>query len=235
MRYLALPIALLLVVPLLADENPTLERAIEGFRSRSPDHRVASSKLASDECRRLLAPLIRAMEDKDPEVRRRARETILALVPRKAEDPVVAKRKETQQFFNVQNWQAMQKKAMEVQIQLWKRQQKDLQKKLRANQNRARLANLLVRRIGFRGVAAYGVRIPGKREVGAGFMVQSVQRRTTAHRLGLAAGDIVLRVNGIPVVSADHFQIALGNRPDWRRVSFDVLRAGKPVTLALPR
>ncbi len=235
MRYLALAIALLLAVPLLAGGNPTLERAIDGFRSRDPDRRVASSKLARDECRRLLAPLIRAMEDKDPEVRRRARQTILALVPRKAEDPVVAERKKAEQFVNVQNWQVAQKKAMRVQIQFWKRQQKDLQNRIRANQNRTRVGNLFVRRIGFRGVPAYGVVIPGKREVGKGFMVQGVHGGTTAHKMGLRAGDIVLSVNGTPVVSADHFQIALGNRPDWRRVSFQVLRARKTVTLTLPR
>ncbi len=235
MRYLALAIALLLAVPLLAGGNPTLERAIDGFRSRDPDRRVASSKLARDECRRLLAPLIRAMEDKDPEVRRRARQTILALVPRKAEDPVVAKRRKAEQIFNVQNWQLLQKQALQVQIQRWKQQQKHLKKRLRANQDRMRIANLFVRRVGFRGVAAYGVRIPGAREVGAGFMVQRVHRGTTAHTMGLRVGDIVLRVNGIPVVSADHVQIALGDSPDWRRVSFDVLRASKTVTLALPR
>jgi C-terminal processing protease CtpA/Prc len=175
------------------------------------------------------------MEDRDPEVRRRARETILALVPKRPEDPVVAERTKTEQFFNVQNWQAVQKQAMRVQIQRWKQQQKDLQKKQVANRDRMRLANIFVRRIGFRGVAAYGVRVPGQRQTTKGFMVQSVHRGTTANKMDLRAGDIVLRVIGIPVASADHFRIALGDGPDWSLVSFDVLRGGRVVTLKLPR
>ncbi len=54
------------------------------FRSPDAGTRAAGSQLAERELRRLLAPLLEALKDGDPEVRRRARRSILSLVPGEA-------------------------------------------------------------------------------------------------------------------------------------------------------
>jgi HEAT repeat protein len=81
----ALAVALLLSVPLTAGDKPSLEKAVELFRSPDAGQRAAGSQLAERELRKLLAPLLKAMEDDDPEVRRRARRSILSLVPGEVE------------------------------------------------------------------------------------------------------------------------------------------------------
>ncbi|MHC4550300.1 MAG: hypothetical protein ACYTEZ_16135 [Planctomycetota bacterium] len=66
-----------------ADETSVLRRAVERFRSQDADDRDAASKEVRFEVRRLLAPLLAALEDDDPEVRRRAREALETLLPRR--------------------------------------------------------------------------------------------------------------------------------------------------------
>lgn len=83
MRTLA--VALLLSVPLTAGDRSSLEKAVELFKSQDAGQREAGSQLAERELRRLLAPLLKAMEDDDPEMRRRARRSILSLVPGEVE------------------------------------------------------------------------------------------------------------------------------------------------------
>ncbi len=81
----ALAVALLLSVPLSAGDESSLEKAVELFKSPDAGQRAAGSQLADRELRKLLAPLLKAMEDDDPEVRRRARRSILSLVPGEVE------------------------------------------------------------------------------------------------------------------------------------------------------
>ncbi len=81
MRALYLVVLITLCLPLQAGDPADLNTAVEMFRSPHPAVRAEGTKIADRELRKLLAPLLKAMEDPDPEVRRRVREAILALVP----------------------------------------------------------------------------------------------------------------------------------------------------------
>jgi len=83
----AMAVALLLSVPLTAGDESSLEKAVELFRSPDAAKRAAGSQLAKRQLRRLLAPLLAAMKDDDPEVRRRARRSIVSLVPGETNEP----------------------------------------------------------------------------------------------------------------------------------------------------
>ena len=83
----ALAVALLLSVPLTAGDKSSLEKAVELFKSPDAGERAAGLQLAERELRKLLAPLLKAMEDDDPEVRRRARRSIVSLVPGETNEP----------------------------------------------------------------------------------------------------------------------------------------------------
>ena len=76
----ALAILLLSGSFVLAGDASPLDRAVEKFKSRNPAERDAAQKELDTELRRMLAPLLKAMQDPDPEVRRRARESLLALI-----------------------------------------------------------------------------------------------------------------------------------------------------------
>ena len=68
MRALYLVLLFALCLPLQAGDPQDLDRAVEMFRSPHPAVRVEGSKVADKELRKLLAPLLKAMEDPDPEV-----------------------------------------------------------------------------------------------------------------------------------------------------------------------
>ena len=87
MRALHLVVIITLCLPLQAGDPADLNTAVEMFRSPHPAVRAEGSKIADRELRKLLAPLLKAMEDPDPEVRRRVREAILGLVPHHGREP----------------------------------------------------------------------------------------------------------------------------------------------------
>ncbi len=60
--------------------SPKAIRMLSALAILSPFTDAAQKELDT-ELRRMLAPLLKAMQDPDPEVRRRAREAILGLVP----------------------------------------------------------------------------------------------------------------------------------------------------------
>ncbi len=78
---LILGIALLFPLALLAEEATVLHEAVKGFGSADPAAREAASRQAQDEVRKLLAPLLEALNDRDPEVRRRARAALQMELP----------------------------------------------------------------------------------------------------------------------------------------------------------
>jgi Do/DeqQ family serine protease len=52
-----------------------------------------------------------------------------------------------------------------------------------------------------------------------GVVIVQIKRGSTAHRFGLAAGDIIAAINGQPVSSVDDLQAALANAQSWQ-ISF---------------
>lgn len=83
MRCVAI-LALLFAVTLHAGEKEAKSRlavAVDQFRDPDPARRNAASRVAREEVARLLKPLLEALDDQDPEVRRRARAAIRMELP----------------------------------------------------------------------------------------------------------------------------------------------------------
>jgi len=208
----ALAVALLLSVPLSASDKAPLEKAVELFRSQDAGQRAAGSQLAERELRKLLAPLLKAMKDDDPEVRRRARRSILSLVP---EEPEPYEAPQTEE----QIMTAIRTLLKQRQVLRAQRRAPRAQRRQKLEQKTRRL------------LADFGVRgtkwLPRK----AGFIVQHVKECSPADRLGLRKGDVILQVNGRAVTESRDFLGALGDKPDWTRITVMRLRDGQLVRL----
>ncbi|MHC4165218.1 MAG: PDZ domain-containing protein [Planctomycetota bacterium] len=80
-------------------------------------------------------------------------------------------------------------------------------------------------------LVAFGVRgtkwLPRK----SGFFVQEVRKGSPAERLGLRRGDVIVNVNGRAVTESRDFPAALGDKPDWSRVTVTRLRNGQHMRL----
>jgi C-terminal processing protease CtpA/Prc len=198
----ALAVALLLSVPLTAGDKSSLEKAVELFRSPDAGKREAGSQLAEREVRRLLAPLLKALKEDDPEVRRRARWVLLSLMPDGTPES-----RETRDA-------AIQRRAA------WA-----LHRQQQAAAGRAdliRKANQLL--------AVFGIRRGASHMTG--FRVLRVQRDTQAARLGLRMGDSVFRLNGQAVATVHDVLAARGDKPDGSRITVTVFRDGQFVRLS---
>jgi serine protease Do len=66
-----------------------------------------------------------------------------------------------------------------------------------------------------------------------GALVARVMPDGPAAKAGLEAGDVILRFNGEDIVESSDLPLRVGRTPVGRRVSVDVLRAGKPRRLEL--
>ena len=232
-----------------AEDNPVLAKAVEQFKSRDPAQREAASRSAIDEARKALAPLIRAMEDPDPEVRRRAREAILSLVPRKAHEP-----KETaihradgilaMPGFNVrarvlQKWFGEQKAAekarkrarlLEQAAQL--RLALVLQKHALAQDLEKKEKDIRAK-LGLRGDLVVSVVNQRGRRMELSFRVASISKESPAARLGVRTGDIIREVNG-RILSGQHpFHTILGDKPEIKKLK--VIRGAEILELAMRR
>jgi hypothetical protein len=249
----ALTVALLLCVPLAAGDEPSLEKAVGLFRSPSPATREAGSQLVDRELRKLLAPLLEAMEDSDPEVRRRARRSILSLVPGEVEKDARDAKPQTQARAVLQallrqrglKAQAQALKAGEQQViarasERLQKLQADLARKFRLEAELTKKANRLLAGFGIHGAP---LRIERPREAAhtarlglctPGLLVQRVRDDSPAARLGLRRGDLILRINGEDIARMRDVSKALGDKPDWSRVTVTVLRNGRDV-LRLPK
>jgi C-terminal processing protease CtpA/Prc len=247
-----LTVALLLSVPLAAGDEPSLKKAVGLFRSPSPATREAGSQLADRELRRLLAPLLEAMEDRDPEVRRRARRSILSLVPGEVEKeardakPQTRARAEFQALLrrrglNVQR-QALkaQQQAVAHAFERLQKRQADLARKLRLEAELTKKVNRLLAGLGLHGAPLRIERPRGAAHTArlglctTGLLVRRVRKDSPAARLGLRWGDLILRINGEDIAGMRDVSKALRDKPDWSRVTVTVLRNGRDV-LRLPK
>jgi C-terminal processing protease CtpA/Prc len=219
----ALGLALLICVPLRAGDRSPLQEAVELFASPDAGKRAVGSQMADRELRRLLAPLLEAMETNDPEVRRRARRAILALVPEAADpeltlDAAMRQRAASEQAM----WKGMAAaRAQAVRIQLErKRDQLD-----------AREVRRLLDGFGVEAELFRGVIVIGPATIAGGYRVLKVNDLSHAAHAGLRPGDFILRVQGEPARSPAALLAALGPKPDWTKVRLDVLRRGELLEL----
>jgi hypothetical protein len=220
----ALAVVLLLSVPLTADDDSSLQEAVELFKSQDAGKRAAGSQLAERELRRLLAPLLAALKHYDPEVRRRARRAILSLVPgepkkeqaRQARKPVMVGviglaggvgrafrgRRGFRRFVRVRS-----EPLQPTQIQ-------------RAN----------LTRTGERLLAGLGVhwKTQWRAPLMPGFRILKVLPGTPAARLGLRKGDLLIRID------RNEVSVLRGVRAiESTRATVTVYRGGRYVRLAL--
>ena len=70
-------------------------------------------------------------------------------------------------------------------------------------------------------------------QVDAGVVVRAVSEGPAAEA-GLRPGDVITRLNNVPIASLGDFQEAAQNLPAGRSVPILVVRRGVPVFLALP-
>ena len=219
----ALILALLVCLPLAAGEESVLDRAVEGFRNDNPDLRDASSHLAETYLRDVLAPLLASFDDSEPEVRRRALESIVNLLPPdylpKSEADEEEQQQDTVVFFRkgkkggkfvfqivngrLQIQPPPEKKALNIERDLGI--QTDLLTRILRKQ--LRLAD------------------------GQGLAITSVRPRSRAAIYGLQPFDILLRADGKIIKSPKELAEVLGPKPDWTKVALRVLREGKPLDL----
>ena len=229
MRVLLL--AFLVCLPLAASEDPVLDRAVRNFRSDDADVREGASRLAHAHLQKVLAPLVAALEDPEPEVRRRARDAIRSLLPKQV--PAPKAQPETAAGNNA--FQVVVRAFNNVKggkrfIWVAKRQNGQLWLKAGADDPKSQKAAALINKMGLEATpATKTLRKQLRLAEGQGFEVTSATGR--AARLGLVESDLILRANGKIVASATDLLEALGEKPDWETVSFRVLRDGKPIKI----
>lgn len=207
-----------LVAPLAAGE---LEDSVKRFRSDAADEREAGSVAAHRIVRAHLKPLLDAMRDPDPEVARRARATVLSLVPRQPSEPApVVNPVGAGRVILVQGGG----KGQVIRVNFGNGNLNVVMNGNAANglNKFGALGHPLPD-----GLARRQLRVPA----GRGFAVTGVTIRTAAKKLGLLTHDIVLRVNGKPVLTAAQFKAALGDEKTWAKSKLRVLRAGKVLDL----
>ncbi|MHC4548093.1 MAG: PDZ domain-containing protein [Planctomycetota bacterium] len=217
---------LMFVTAILAAEDASLENAVALFRSSAAATREAGSQLADRELRKLLAPVLKAMEDPDPEVRRRARRAILALVPGELE------REEEQRR---QRQAAARRAAIVPGWRLVPVQRKIFAEKFRAELKRNMLeaaqARKLHQLLGLEATRFRGVVVVNQVVLSGGLRVTKVGKNSRAAALGLAPRDLVLWFDGKPIETHGDVLAALGPKPAWDRITVEVLRRGQLVRL----
>jgi len=218
-----LGLALLICVPLRAGDRSPLQEAVELFASPDAGKRAAGSQMADRELRRLLAPLLAAMETKDPEVRRRARRAILALVPEAADADLTAEAARRQR--------AASERAMWKAKAAWRAQAVQVRLEKKRDELEAQAVRRLLARFGVEAQLFRGVIVIGPATIAGGYRVLKVSDGSHAALAGLRPGDFILRVQDESARSPAALLAALGPKPDWTRVRFDVLRRGELLEL----
>lgn len=232
-----------LALPILADDPSPLDKAVQLFRSPHAGARTEGTRIADRELRRLLAPLLAAMRDKDPEVRRRAQEVVLALVPYHEREP------ETQQERQLRILRANQAAIQAIQIRLQGQiakqvrvprvvlqpvKQEDVRKaleKLQARQWKVPEANQAAK-----AVQKFGLdgNFPVLANQMRGLRVTVVTKDSQAAKVGLAVGDTIVAVNGKTPSSFQDILAALHPRRGWSGARLQVLRNGRVLKLDIP-
>lgn len=210
-------------LPLFAADEDALGRAIRLFKSPDPAGRTAGSSLAEKEVRRLLAPLVEAMKDPDPEVRRRAREAVLSIVPE-------VRRAEPQQPRNLNQALALQFAARAQQRFFVQPQRQERAIILQPPQFKA-VWQAAPRGVDRLRIAALGVRGTFVNRLGVRtFRIDVVERDSVAKKAGFAVGDFVLGLDGRPVRQKGHMQRKKG----WSGAAFQLLRGNRIVMVKIP-
>jgi hypothetical protein len=174
--------------------------------------------LAERELRKLLAPLLKAMEDDDPEVRRRARRSVLSLVPGEVEKEKEPQTTEAALLARLQQGPRLRG----TQLWAWHLQQ--------AAADQAKLVQKAIQILAGFGIDGAHSRITLKGGV-KGFGVRRVEAGSPAARLGLRKGDLILRMNGQVATRARDFPAVLGDKSDWNRITVSVWRDGHYIRL----
>jgi hypothetical protein len=219
----ALALVLLLSVPLTADEESSLREAVELFRSPDAGTRGAGSQLADRELRNLLAPLLEALKDKDPEVRRRARRSILSLVPGEAEKDA-AQKPVTVAVIGLGGGAggAFRGRRGRRGFKFLWGASPPLQPTQKQRAEFSRRGNRLLAGLGMRWRTQWRApRMPG-------FRGEEAKQETPAARMGLRKGDLIVRIAGEDVMRLRGTPQAL----DWSRATLTVYRNGRYVRLA---
>jgi membrane-associated protease RseP (regulator of RpoE activity) len=218
----ALAVALLLSVSLSAGDKSPLEKAVGLFRSPDAGTRAAGSQLAEREVRQLLAPLLEALKDEDPEVRRRARRSILSLVPGEAERDEKAQ-KPVRVVIGLAGGvgQAFRGRLGRRVIKVVLARSEPLQPTQKQRAELSRIGRRLLRGLGVHW------RTQWKAPLMPGFSVHAVKQDGAAARLGLRKGDLIVRINGVEVAGMRGGPEAV----DWGRATVTVYRKGRYVRL----
>ena len=210
---------LILCLPLLAGDEPTLQQAIADFGSDVAAERDAASRAVRRRLEGDLAPLLEAMRAKDPEVSRRARDAIASFLPRRD----VPEPAQLEQAGNVIWLRAFKGRNVRVVLQA-------------GGGFGGRLvvdgADDPSEPIKKFGVDGYTVTDPLVRSQlglgrGRGYAVNKVEPESAAEKVGLQKHDIVLRIGDTPVMQVKDVAKALGPKAKWNDLALRVLREGQ--------
>jgi len=218
----ALLLAVALTVPLIAADTAVLLDAVSGFRDDDPDTRDRASAHVREYLHKELAPLLAALEDSDPEVRRRAGHAILELLP--AGFHVPEPEEEVLPPEAAQVWiQLAQRNVRGVVLQIVPRLEET--KIEREASKFVRRMRMSAEKVG--DTLRAQLRLPKDR----GLIIASVDRVGRANKLGLKPHDVLVRVNGKPIGSKVDLLGAVGPKPDWAGMVVTVFREGAIVRL----
>ncbi len=220
-------LALALALPILASDRPLLERAVELFRSDSPKDREDGSRIAKIFVETSLRPLVDALEDADPEVRRRAREAVVSVLADRSDLPEAAQPQSDVWALGgpvIINQRGIG--GARVRLQVFNNGNLMIDESDQAG-------HALNQVIGIQGVPAAdgALRTQLRLAEGRGFLVTSLDENARGAKLGLALHDIVTTINGRPVFEAQDLVTALGEDPDWERLVIALIREGEPIRL----
>ncbi|MGQ0612835.1 MAG: hypothetical protein ACT4PV_03700 [Planctomycetaceae bacterium] len=224
-------IALALALPILGSDRPLLERAVELFRSDSPKDRDDGSRMAKSFVETSLRPLVDALDDDDPEVRRRAREAVISVLADRSDLPEEVQPQS--EFWGLGGGGGgpiiINQRGVggRVRIQVFNNGNLLLDESDQAGQ-------ALNQVIGIQGVPATdaALRTHLRLAEGRGFLVTTVDPNARGAKLGLSAYDIVTTLNGRPVMEAQDLVAILGEDPDWECLVFGVIREGESIRLS---
>ncbi|MHC4958732.1 MAG: PDZ domain-containing protein [Planctomycetota bacterium] len=230
-------LAALLAAPLLAGPDSPLVTAVRLFKSGAPGEREQGSRVADRELRKVLKPLLDAMKDADPEVRRRARQSILALVPYHDREP------ETKGERDARFVLAQAAAVQQVRVRLlpgkrlvapgWrpanvqKAQDAVLRELLRKNAADNVKGQVAQKALGLAGAFTK----VGKNK---GFKVQAVTKGSPAAKAGVRAGDLVLALNGRALKTHADFRAAIDPRRGWSGAKLMLVRGAAALTIVVP-
>jgi len=221
-------LCLVLAIPLLAADPPPFATWIAQWRSDEAATREAASQQADRELRRMLAPLIEAMEDQDPEVRLRARNALLALVPN---EPL----QEAPQGMPQAGALVLPNGVRNGQIlQVWVAQQG--QAGVQGQPIQLRLGGLqqVPQNGPWQKIQAAQQALGGTLGMHPrGALVLRVEKGGAAERLGLAKGDVILAVNGKATATLE--ALADAAPADWKDARLTIERRGEKLELPIVR